>query len=472
MAKVTVLKDRYTVDPLYQWDLNQVLQIYGLSLASIPEIHFTNVAMDRAIVRQATMDAAGVISVNVPNSLLQKPYKIRAYVCIYAGDAFKSLYLITIPVEARSQPNDYTIAANDEEVYSFNALENKIDNTLELVLARYDDVNAKYEDVNQKYNEALNIIEETVAETTTLKESAETSANNASASALSSADSATEALTSATNAFNRATEAANSATSASISASTSTVNAQEAETSANSARESAETAENAKNKALEYMDVTEDAMEEAQSTLEEIRTLKSTMDSESYKHEIALEAIDILKGQPILAVVDENNNIIVSGNLADGTYTLKFENEDGSYSDIGTVDVGTVATDLFTAYTPLLNQRYSQSSGAWTSQNGCVGFELPIADIAGKTMRFSGFLQTYANGGGSPSWYAVNDDNSQKQTFLNVFTSNIFTDEGNNTYSWVVPSVDGATKLMVFLPIANVSITETYFTNVSWILTD
>lgn len=124
MAIVTVEKTRYTVDQLYQWDLNQVLEIRGLSLPSIPEIHFTNDAMDRAIVRQATMDAAGVITADVPNSLLQKPYKITAYVCIYEGETFQSLYSVVIPVKARNKPNDYTLE-NDPEVYSFNALENQ-----------------------------------------------------------------------------------------------------------------------------------------------------------------------------------------------------------------------------------------------------------------------------------------------------------------------------------------------------------
>lgn len=130
MAVVTVEKNRYTVDKLYQWDLNQTLQIYGLSLASIPEIHFTNTAMDGAIVRQAQMDGAGVITADIPNSLLQKPNKITAYVCVYAGDTFETLYTINIPVKARQKPNDYTIEDNDEEIYSFNALTNKTNNLI------------------------------------------------------------------------------------------------------------------------------------------------------------------------------------------------------------------------------------------------------------------------------------------------------------------------------------------------------
>lgn len=128
MPKVTVTADRYTIDnPLYQWDVNEVLEIRGLSLPSIPEIHFTDDAMDRAIVRQADMDDAGVITATIPNSLLQKPLPVIAYVCIYDGDTFMSLYKIEIPLKARKQPTDYTLT-DDQEVYSFNSLENRLNN--------------------------------------------------------------------------------------------------------------------------------------------------------------------------------------------------------------------------------------------------------------------------------------------------------------------------------------------------------
>lgn len=128
MGEITITSQRYSVDPLYQWDVNQVLTIYGLSLSKIPEIHFTNSAMERAIVRQATMNDAGVITVNVPNSLLQKPYKITAYVCIYEGETFETLYKIEIPVKARKAPADYMFIDDAGEIYSFNELENMISN--------------------------------------------------------------------------------------------------------------------------------------------------------------------------------------------------------------------------------------------------------------------------------------------------------------------------------------------------------
>ena len=129
MAIVKIENNRYTVDSLYQWDVNQKLVIRGLSLASIPEIHFSNTDMGRAIVKQSSVDEAGIITVDIPNSLLQKPYRINAYICIYEDDTFKSLYCIEIPVKARTKPSDYNIE-NDEEIYSFNALETLVNNTI------------------------------------------------------------------------------------------------------------------------------------------------------------------------------------------------------------------------------------------------------------------------------------------------------------------------------------------------------
>ena len=144
MGNITITSKRYSVDPLYQWDTNQVLTIYGLSLSKIPEIHFSNSAMDRAIVRQATMDNTGVISVNVPNSLLQKPYQITAYICLYEGDTFETLYKIDIPVKARKEPMDYVFVDDNDEIYSFNALDNRVTNALAEIREEYNAIDGKY----------------------------------------------------------------------------------------------------------------------------------------------------------------------------------------------------------------------------------------------------------------------------------------------------------------------------------------
>lgn len=125
MSIVKVEKHNYTVDPLTQWDRNQTLEIYGLSLARAPEVHFSNIGMERAITRQATIDSKGIITVSVPNGLLQKPYTITAHLCQYNGATFETLYTIKIPVTERKQPADYTIE-DDGDVYSFNELSNKV----------------------------------------------------------------------------------------------------------------------------------------------------------------------------------------------------------------------------------------------------------------------------------------------------------------------------------------------------------
>ena len=50
-------------------------------------------------------------------------------------------------------------------------------------------------------------------------------------------------------------------------------------------------------------------------------------------------------GTPVFGRVDADNNIILTGELADGTYTLKYEDADGNVTEIGTVTVGEVMPD-------------------------------------------------------------------------------------------------------------------------------
>lgn len=117
----------YVTDSLYQWDLNQVLTVHGLNLSSAPEVHFSNVCMDKAIVRQATM-TNHVVSVDIPNSMLQDPLTINAHIGIYEGATFKVVELVQIPVIPKERPSDYRIQNTDEEIYSFEALRNELVN--------------------------------------------------------------------------------------------------------------------------------------------------------------------------------------------------------------------------------------------------------------------------------------------------------------------------------------------------------
>lgn len=122
----------YVTDSLYQWDINRMLSINGLNLGVVPEVHFNNSAMDRAIVRQCE-NIAGVINVMIPNALLQEPFTIIAHVGIYENDSFKVVEVVEIPVFKRERPDDYRIEDADGEIYSFKKLENEISNLKKLI---------------------------------------------------------------------------------------------------------------------------------------------------------------------------------------------------------------------------------------------------------------------------------------------------------------------------------------------------
>lgn len=137
----------YVTDTLHQWDINQDLVINGLSLSVAPEIHFANVNMDRAIVRQSTV-SSGVITVRIPNSLLQEAFTIKAYVGVYEGDTFKVIETIEIPVIAKARPMDYAIEDSDEEIYSFKALEYMVARAIETMESAKELIDEKLENAN------------------------------------------------------------------------------------------------------------------------------------------------------------------------------------------------------------------------------------------------------------------------------------------------------------------------------------
>lgn len=76
---------------------------------------------------------------------------------------------------------------------------------------------------------------------------------------------------------------------------------------------------------------------------------------------IELNTGTIVEGD-VIGTLDEDNNILLSGNLADGTYAIKYENEDGTYTDIGNLVVSSGGSDVpELPYTNLANP----SSDEW-----------------------------------------------------------------------------------------------------------
>lgn len=63
--------------------------------------------------------------------------------------------------------------------------------------------------------------------------------------------------------------------------------------------------------------------------------------TEADKSEISALVIEMLGGNPIFGVVDSNNHIVLNGDLPDGTYSVKYEMEDGSKVSIGNLVLDT-----------------------------------------------------------------------------------------------------------------------------------
>ena len=94
------------------------------------------------------------------------------------------------------------------------------------------------------------------------------------------------------------------------------------------------------------------------------------------KAEMVQAVLDALGGTPVFGVVDANNVIVLSGALAEGVYTLKYEDADGKVTEIGTLNHTNAPevtyTNLFDAGKASLNTRMSGSSSTSKAQDGYV----------------------------------------------------------------------------------------------------
>ena len=101
-------------------------------------------------------------------------------------------------------------------------------------------------------------------------------------------------------------------------------------------------------------------------------------DQEDAKGDVAQMVIETLKGLPVFGVIDENKHITTTTLLPDGTYTLSYENADGTTTELtnfviggGEPEGGATEVDLATiGYTD--NARWSLSEG--TIRTGVEGY--------------------------------------------------------------------------------------------------
>lgn len=203
MACVKVEKNNYTVEPLRQWDLNRVLTIHGLSLATAPEVHFAHDSDKLAVVRQSTMDDSGVISATVPNALLQKPLRLNVYICSRDGNVFRTLFHMVVPVEKRAMPSDWD-GATEDEIYSLEALSAEVvmvpstaGATVEKVLNKDGTWTLKFSIPDKGATEAANAASASATSAKTAEQNAVKAKNTAETAAQSAESSMTDAEKSA-----------------------------------------------------------------------------------------------------------------------------------------------------------------------------------------------------------------------------------------------------------------------------------
>ena len=116
------LLDSYgnVIHNLTQWDVNQKL-IVGVnqSVAIAPRVHFCNKNSEKALVVESTLSDNKIVA-DIPNILLQEPYRITAYVYLETdieNSSWKTIQTIEIPVRKRPKPDDYEYVENVHVIY-------------------------------------------------------------------------------------------------------------------------------------------------------------------------------------------------------------------------------------------------------------------------------------------------------------------------------------------------------------------
>ena len=120
----------------------------------------------------------------------------------------------------------------------------------------------------------------------------------------------------------------------------------------------------------------------------------------SDKAEIIQEVLDSI-GCPVFGMVDTNNNIVLTGELPEANYNVKYEKEDGT-----TVDIGELSLVTKPKYTNLADPSSSDWAVGRLGSDGAVRTDSPgsrvtnyIAVENGDVVRLKGLNQDQSYGG-------------------------------------------------------------------------
>lgn len=148
-------------------------------------------------------------------------------------------------------------------------------------------------------------------------------------------------------------------------------------------------------------------------------------------------------GTPVFGTVDENNNIILSGELADGTYTVKYEDADGNMIEVGTIEKGGPST-FNVPITWIIGTKLSKTTGAVESTTAT---EYNASDFISLVNGASYVIATQNDCYNSMNVVYYNDGNTFVGYQADLWTSNqVAQNQGvPRSASLIIPS--GATKI-------------------------
>jgi hypothetical protein len=152
----------------------------------------------------------------------------------------------------------------------------------------------------------------------------------------------------------------------------------------------------------------------------------------------------------VFGYVDENNTIVLNGNLADGTYSVKYEMEDGSTIDIGDLSLGEepveivnqipLSTDtdgsIYNDVGYMTNMRINSSGNAVSYDGVSVTGFIPVKN--GDTVYLKGVM---IEGSGMSKCHIYD---ANKASLSSVGSSSGYTDNGDGTYQFTLNNVNAA----------------------------
>lgn len=116
-------KDTITTEGLWQYDRGIHMRILGISSENVIEVDFAADDDAEAAPMVAVEDDGGIL-VKIPDTMLQQPYDINAYIYVTTEEYGRTLKRATIPIMQRQKANPSAVGGDTE-----NPLQDAIDKT-------------------------------------------------------------------------------------------------------------------------------------------------------------------------------------------------------------------------------------------------------------------------------------------------------------------------------------------------------